>query len=97
MNSFNALGFLALGSLMNAVPAIAPSVVAHGPTIAVGLTTSAVWLHFMGIVVGVIGSSTLFQEVLSAHRLAKSVSARTAPQAVPQGAPASAGSMRIAA
>lgn len=61
MNAFNALGFLAVGSLMNALPAVAPSLVARG-AMADQLSASAIWLHFMGLVIGLIGVISLMRE-----------------------------------
>jgi hypothetical protein len=84
MNTFNALGFLALGSLMNALPVLAPAMAARGPEV-MGMTTSALWLHFMGLVVGMIGGSWLlrvsYQHAMEVARAARRV-------AVPQTAPA---------
>ncbi|PTY08528.1 hypothetical protein DB347_02815 [Opitutaceae bacterium EW11] len=83
MNSFNALGFLALGSVMNALPALTPSLVARGPAILADLTPSAVWLHFMGLVVGLIGGGWLVRESLTQLSLARTAAAEAAA-AVPE-------------
>lgn len=64
MNAFNAVGFLALGSVMNALPALAPSLVARGPLLG-DMTTSALWLHLMGVLVALIGCSGLGREVMA--------------------------------
>ena len=69
MNSSNAIGFIVLGSIMNAVPTLIPSGFADGLMIA-GMTSSALWLHFMGIVVGTIGSGHLLKEGFASMRLA---------------------------
>src|SRR5579883_1913233 len=66
MNSLNALGFLVLGSTMNAIPALAPALIAQGD-----FSTRALWLHFMGLVVGGIGTSYLLRECLIAFRIAR--------------------------
>lgn len=82
MNSLNAVGFLALGSLMNAVPALMPSLVARGPLLG-DMTTSALWLHLMGMIMGLIGSAWMMREVRAHHAMVRSVPARrsvTVPQ-----------------
>lgn len=99
MNSFNALGFLVLGSLMNALPVLVPSVVARGPLLG-DMTPSAIWLHFMGLVVGVIGSSWLVREGLGAYsasrRLPMPAARRLVPVAQPKVTPQVRGSAQAA-
>lgn len=102
MNPFNALGFLALGSLMNALPALAPSLVARGPLLG-EMTTGAIWLHFMGIVLGLIGGGWLMREVLAYNAAARTLPVRVrrvvpvaAPRAAAQHAPQMAGSAQAA-
>lgn len=80
MNSFNAVGFLALGSLMNAMPAVMPSLVARGPLLG-DMTTGALWLHFMGLVVGLIGSSWMMREIFAYHAALRSMPSRRTVQA----------------
>lgn len=85
MNSFNALGFLALGSLMNALPALAPSLVARGPVLG-DMSPSAIWLHFMGVIVGLIGGVWILRDGYAYHMAARTLPVRvrrTAPVAVP--------------
>ena len=90
MNSFNALGFLALGSLMNALPALAPSLVARGPVLG-DMTASAIWLHFMGVVVGLIGAIWILREGYVYHTAARALPARVArPIPVPAHRPVAA-------
>ena len=67
MNLANAFSFLILGSVMNVVPSLAPTLAAggliQGQSASVWANgTSALWLHFMGFVVGLIGSSYLVRE-----------------------------------
>lgn len=81
MNAFNAVGFLALGSLMNALPALAPSLVSRGLLIG-DMTTSAVWLHLMGILVGLIGCTGLGREVMIYSAALRSAAPRRAARAV---------------
>jgi hypothetical protein len=69
MNSSNAIGFIVLGSIMNAVPTLIPSGFTEGMMIA-GMTSSALWLHFMGLVVGSIGGGHLVKEGFASMRLA---------------------------
>jgi hypothetical protein len=69
MNVSNALGFLVLGSVMNAVPALLPSIVDHG-IVTIDLSERALWLHFMGLVVGAIGGSRLLAECVLSYRSA---------------------------
>src|SRR2546423_134851 len=71
MNLANAFSFLILGSVMNVVPSLAPSLAAggmiQGQSASVWANgTSALWLHFMGFVVGLIGSSYLLRRA-AAH------------------------------
>jgi hypothetical protein len=54
MNTANAWGFLFLGSVMNALPWVAPGIVASSAAPG-DLTTAALWLHFMGSFMGSIG------------------------------------------
>ncbi len=90
MNSLNAVGFLVLGSLMNAVPAVVPAAVEHGPKIG-DFTPSALWLHFMGILVFAIGGTSLMRDSLAAFRFARASALATAkPVAIPEAIPASA-------
>ena len=93
MNSSNAIGFVVLGSLMNAAPTLIPSEFAQGFMVA-GMTSSALWLHFMGLVVGVIGTSHLVKEGVASVRLA---SRRAVVQVRAQGAAAAAGSRAVSA
>ncbi len=86
MNSFNALGFLAAGSLMNALPALAPSLVARGPLLG-DMTTSAIWLHLMSLVLGLIGCAWIGREVFAYYasmRTAQTQVAARIPVAVPE-------------
>lgn len=84
MNSTNAIGFLVLGSLMNALPVVAPAMVAGSPIFA-DLTGSALWLHTMGMFISVLGGGKLVTDTLAAYRSA--VSARIAArQAFPRAA-----------
>ena len=97
MNSFNALGFLALGSLMNAVPALAPSLVARGPLLG-DMTTSAIWLHFMGVVLGLIGGVLIIREGYVYHTAARALPVRVVrPVAVPRTAARTAPAMSTSA
>jgi len=93
MNSSNAIGFVVLGSLMNAVPALIPSGFEQGLVVA-GMTSSALWLHFMGLVVGAIGSSHLVKEGIASVRLA---SRRAVTQVRAQGAAAAANTRTVSA
>ncbi len=69
MNSSNAVAFVVLGSLMNAVPTVAPQIFTEGILIA-DMTPSALWLRFMGLVVGLIGGSHLLREGIASIRIA---------------------------
>ena len=92
MNSSNAIGFIVLGSIMNAVPALIPSGFSAGLMIE-GMTSSALWLHFMGLVVGSIGSGHMLKEGIASMRLAS----RTALKQVrAQRAAAPAGTATVA-
>ncbi|HEY9155757.1 MAG TPA: hypothetical protein VIM69_11540 [Opitutaceae bacterium] len=91
MNSSNAIGFVVLGSLMNAVPTLIPSAFAQGFVVA-GMNSSALWLHFMGVVVGAIGSSHLLREGFASMRLA---SRNAVKQVRAQRAAAPAGSAAV--
>lgn len=51
---------------MNAMPALMPSVVARGPLLG-DMTMSALWLHFMGLIVGLIGAAGMIREVMVYH------------------------------
>lgn len=51
---------------MNALPALVPSLVARGPLLW-DMTTSALWLHFMGLVVGLIGGVWIVREGVAYH------------------------------
>ena len=84
MNSFNALGFLALGSLMNALPALAPSLVYRGASIAADLSPGALWLHFMGSVVGLLGSSWLIRDAYTQLTVSRTPAPALRPAAAPQ-------------
>ena len=101
MNSFNALGFLALGSMMNALPALAPSLVARGPLLG-DMTTSAIWLHFMGVVLGLIGGIWILREGYAYHAASRALPARVVrpvPAVAPRAArtsPAMSGSAQAA-
>jgi hypothetical protein len=84
MNSFNALGFLALGSMMNALPAIAPALVDRGGVVIADLSPSALWLHLMGFVIGTIGGSWVLRDAF-AQVTFRPVSTRVArPVTVPE-------------
>lgn len=82
MNSFNALGFLALGSVMNALPALAPSLVDRGAAMTSDLSPGALWLHFMGCVVGLLGSGSLIRDAYAQLTVTRTPAHR--PAAVPQ-------------
>ena len=82
MNSFNALGFLALGSVMNALPALAPNLVDRGAALSADMSPGALWLHFMGCVVGLLGSGSLIREAYAQVALYRAPARR--PAAVPQ-------------
>ena len=94
MNLANAFGFLVLGSVMNLVPSFAPSSVA-----------SDLWLHFMGCVVGGIGSTYVLREgALKLPTLVGAIGARLAVPAFAKLRPATrqaqeqlADSMRVGA
>lgn len=66
---------------MNAMPAVMPSLVAQGALWG-EMTTSALWLHFMGLILGLIGSSWMGREVLAYYTALRSTSSR---QAFPAG------------
>lgn len=84
MNSLNAVGFLAVGSLMNALPALMPSLVSRGLLIG-DMTTSALWLHLMGLLVVMIGIVGMGQEVAAYYRAFRTAPARREVRgAVPQ-------------
>ena len=91
MNSSNAIGFVVLGSIMNAVPTLLPSEFTQGLVVA-GMTSSALWLHFMGVVVGSIGGGHLLKEGFASMRLAS----RALRQVRTQRAAAPAGSTAVA-
>ncbi len=75
---------------MNAVPALAPTVVDQGLKIS-DLSTSALWLHFMGVLIGAIGGSCLIRDSISAFRLARvSTPAVATPVAAPEALPVNA-------
>src|ERR1700712_2952559 len=90
MNLANAFSFLILGSVMNVVPSLAPTLAAggliQGQSASVWANgTSALWLHFMGLVVGLIGSSYLMREAAARVPALVSATARVfaaAPAAV---------------
>ena len=84
MNSINALGFLALGSLMNALPAVAPSLVDRGAEISVGMSSGALWLHFMGIVVTLLGGGWLVRFAFAQLAVVRAPAPAARPVAVPQ-------------
>ena len=69
---------------MNALPVLAPSLVARGPLLG-DMTTSALWLHFMGVVLGVIGCTWIFRELVAYYASMRpaQVEART-PVALPE-------------
>src|SRR5882724_2138486 len=97
MNLANALSFLILGSVMNIVPSLAPTLAAggmiQGQSASVWANgTSALWLHFMGLVLGLIGSSYLMRE--AAARVPALVSTVTARVFAPAPAPVNAAPAR---
>ena len=92
MNSSNAIGFVILGSVMNAVPTLIPSGFAEGFAVMAGMTSSALWLHFMGLGVGSIGSGHLLKEGVASLRVAS----RTAIKQVQARGTASTAGSRVA-
>ncbi|HEU5078134.1 MAG TPA: hypothetical protein VFT72_02930 [Opitutaceae bacterium] len=97
MNSSNAIGFLALGSLMNALPVVAPALVA-GNIIVADLTGSALWLHTMGMFISILGGSKLIRDSVSTYRAASAarVAARQAVPVPQAAAPAPSGALQSA-
>lgn len=69
---------------MNALPALAPSVVARGQMVIADMTPSAVWLHFMGLVVGLIGGGWLIRESFAYLSMVRTAAAEAAANAVPE-------------
>ena len=107
MNLANAFSFLLLGSVMNVVPTLAPAIAAGGMIQGQSASvwaggTSALWLHFMGIVVAAIGFSYLVRTASArvpalAATMAARVFAPSRPVTNVTPAPASVASGRVTA
>ncbi len=84
MNPLNAFGFLALGSVMNALPVLAPTLVDRGAALSAEMSNGALWLHLMGGVVGLIGGGTLLRDAYMQLTAARTPAPALRPVAAPQ-------------